>query len=218
VQLHVIEELWDLLSDTDAVDDQSKSEASSDETGHLCLCLSEAAITGVESSRSMRLVGTLQGFDIVILVDSGSSHSFLSSSLAPKLEGGSALPSPLQVKVANGAKVQCNVQFSQAAWSVQGYQFFTNFKVLPLQHYDVILGYEWLEPFSPMKVHWGAKWMMIPYGSKSVVLQGIVSALVPGDKVQLYQLSVPMEQDSDIDQMLLSKSVIPEVQQLLLGL
>jgi hypothetical protein len=59
---------------------------------------------------------------------------------------------------------------------------------------------------------------MIPYGSKSVVLQGIVSALVPGDKVQLYQLSVPMEQDSDIDQMLLSKSVIPEVQQLLLGL
>jgi hypothetical protein len=68
----------------------------------------------------MRLVGIIQGFEMVILVDSGSSHSFLSSSLASKLDGGSTLPSPLQVKVSNGAKVQCNVQFSQAAWSVQG--------------------------------------------------------------------------------------------------
>jgi hypothetical protein len=35
VQLHIIEELWDLSYDTDVVDDQSKSEASSDENGHL---------------------------------------------------------------------------------------------------------------------------------------------------------------------------------------
>jgi hypothetical protein len=166
--------LWDLFSDTASKDGQLHSDGISDEMGHLCICLSAVAVTGVESSRSMRSLVKIQGHDVVILVDSSSSHSFLSTSLAPKLGGESVLPKPLQVKVANGAKLQCKVQFLQAAWSIQGYQFYTDFKVLPLQHYDMILGYEWLEHFSPMKVHWGAKWMMIPYEHQSAVLQGIV--------------------------------------------
>jgi hypothetical protein len=155
-----------------------------------------------------------EGHDVVILVDSGSSHSFLSTSLAPKLGGESVLPKPLQVKVANGDKLQCKVHFLQAAWSMQGYQFCTDFKVLPLQHYDMILSYEWLEHFSPMKVHWGAKWMIFPYEHQSVVLQGIVSELIPGDKVQLYQMSVPDDQNDGTAQVLLTNSIIPEVQQL----
>jgi hypothetical protein len=42
-----------------------------------------------------------------------------------------------------------------------------NFMVFPLQHFDMILGYDWLEQFSPMKIHWGAKWISIPYGDTS---------------------------------------------------
>lgn len=46
--------------------------------------------------------------------------------------------------------------------------------VLPLQSYDMILGMDWLEHFSPMKVHWRHKWMVIPYQGSTVVLQGIL--------------------------------------------
>jgi hypothetical protein len=57
--------------------------------------------------------------------------------------------------------------------------------------------------------------MMIPYEHQSVVLHGIVLELIPGDKVQLYQMSVPNDQNDGTAQVLLTKSIIPEVQQLL---
>jgi hypothetical protein len=50
------------------------------------------------------------------------------------------------------------------------------------------MGYEWLEKFNPMKVHWGVKWMAIPYGSSTVVVQGLLSELHAGQVLQVYQL------------------------------
>jgi hypothetical protein len=35
----------------------------------LCACLSEAAITGVEDPRAMRLIRSIQGYQVMILVD-----------------------------------------------------------------------------------------------------------------------------------------------------
>jgi hypothetical protein len=72
---------------------------------------------------------------------------------------------------------------------MQGCQFCSYFKVLPLQHFDVVLGYDWLEKFSPMKVHCAEKWIAIPYATGTVVLKGILSKLCPGAVVQLFHLS-----------------------------
>jgi hypothetical protein len=83
--------------------------------------------------------------DILILVDSGSSNTFISAQLATKMTGVSRLIQPLSVKVANGIVMQCQLQFQNKVWEVQGLQFQSDFKVLPLQHFDVILGYDWLE-------------------------------------------------------------------------
>jgi hypothetical protein len=90
---------------------------------------------------------------MVMLVDSGSSHTFVSVAVADQLTGVSALSHCLSVKVANGARVQCDTQLLDVVWYVQGYRFHSDFKVLPLQHFDVVIGYDWLEHFSPMQVH-----------------------------------------------------------------
>ena len=65
---------------------------------------------------------------------------------------------------------------------MQGHSFSQDFRVLSLQSYDMVLGMDWLEHFSPMKVHWGNKWMPIPYQESSVLLQGLTSS-VPDDLV-----------------------------------
>jgi hypothetical protein len=36
----------------------------------------------------------------------------------------------------------------------------------------MIVGLDWLEKFSPMKVHWKQKWLVIPYKGSSVMLHG----------------------------------------------
>jgi hypothetical protein len=37
----------------------------------------------------------------------------------------------------------------------------------------MIVGIDWLERFSPMKVHWAQKWLSIPYEGVVITLQGI---------------------------------------------
>jgi hypothetical protein len=123
------------------------------------------------------------------LLDSGSSNTFISGVLAAQLSGVSPFSRTLSVQVADGAVVACTQQFKAAEWEVQGYKFCSDFTVLPLLHFDVILGYDWLECFSPMKVHWSEKWIAIPYGAETVLLLGILSELKPGAVVQVFQSS-----------------------------
>jgi hypothetical protein len=56
----------------------------------------------------MRLCGRIQGADLIILLDSGSYHTFASSEVATKLCGVSALSQCLSIQIANGAKVKCD--------------------------------------------------------------------------------------------------------------
>ncbi|WVZ55602.1 hypothetical protein U9M48_006242 [Paspalum notatum var. saurae] len=61
-----------------------------------------------------------------------------SSAVAEGLVGVQPLLKPINARVANG-------------------------EVLPLQHYDLILGMDWLEAHSSMQIHWKFKWLLIPY-------------------------------------------------------
>lgn len=108
----------------------------------------------------MQLKGTIGDQEVLILVDSGSSHSFISSTLASNLLGVQSLSSPVSVLVADGSSITCTQEVQMAAWSVQGYEFHSNLKIIPLGSYDMIVGTDWLSAFSPMKVHWAQKWMM----------------------------------------------------------
>jgi hypothetical protein len=96
------------------------------------------------------------------------------------------------VKVADGAVICCESQFLNARWEVQGYHFISNDKVLHLHHFNMILSYDWLERFSPMRLHWLEKWIAIPYGDTTVVLHGMLP-----DQSSVYHIS--SIQDSEVE-------------------
>jgi hypothetical protein len=124
------------------------------ETQQLFLTLSMVVVSGIPATRTLCLLGSLQGRLSNILVDSGSSHSFLSSQVASQLTGISSLSTPLFVKVANGQILDCSAQLMQAEWLVAEFLFKTDLKVIALATYDMILGMDWLEMHCPMKIHW----------------------------------------------------------------
>jgi hypothetical protein len=103
----------------------------------------------------------------------------------------------------------------QAEWDIQGVQFCADLKVLPLTHYDMILGYDWLLQFSPMKIHWEEKWLKIPYGNSTVVLHGLLSQLRAGAQIQLYQLASETLQSLGAETVQLPDDVPVEVKQLI---
>jgi len=85
----------------------------------------------------------------------------------------------------------CNVHLiyiQQAQWSVCDVTFQSTLKVLPLSSYDMILGMDWLETHSPMKVHWQQKWMIIPYQNSSIMLYSSLSDLPEGSLLQICSL------------------------------
>jgi hypothetical protein len=81
---------------------------------------------------------------------------------------------PLSVQVANGQILHSSKIVPAATWSMQGLEFQQDLKVLPLSSYDMILGLDWLEQHSPMKIHWAHKWLQLPYKSGMVQLTGIL--------------------------------------------
>lgn len=156
------------------------------------------ALSGTAGPKTLQLQGIIQGTPIKILVDSGSTNSFISEPIAQLLSDRPMQPVNVRVKVANGGVMQCSAVFPSSPWTMQGYSFAQDLRVLPLQAYDLVLGMDWLEKYSPMKVHWGNKWMLIPHQGASVLLQGIISSDPKELVVQL--LSVQLQEPySELD-------------------
>ena len=194
----MVQELWELFQ---LEDEHPEYQVSSPTTSEeLFLALSKAAVSGSDAPRTVKLSGSIQHLPVTLLVDSGSSASFISAHLAARLSGICSLPTAVSVQVAGGSTLSCHSVLPQALWFIGDLAFQTDLKVLPLKAYDIILGMDWLESFSPMTVHWQQKWLKIQYEDQMVVLQGLtppspdqvlVQLCVVSDSNQQLQSSAP---------------------------
>jgi hypothetical protein len=94
---------------------------------------------------------------MLILVDSGSTHSFVSTTFLQKTGLQAQAGKPQVVRVANGETLMTNAMVPQMEWWCQGHTFQSDMKVLDLEAFDAILGYDWLQQYSPMICHWNNK-------------------------------------------------------------
>jgi hypothetical protein len=112
---------------------------------------------------------------MLILVDTGSSHSFVSSHFVQLNRLPTSDIKPQQVKLANGNWMTTTKQVKGLDWYIQGHTFTTDMIVLDLLPYDAILGFDWLKAYSPMTCDWKGKTLQFTHQNRSVVLQGIQS-------------------------------------------
>jgi hypothetical protein len=82
----------------------------SDTEAQVLMVLSQEVVSTGSSPKTLSFQGEIQGKPMVILVDSGSSHSFVNLSLAPLLSGLSPVLRPVQVQVANGQIIKCDTE------------------------------------------------------------------------------------------------------------
>jgi hypothetical protein len=136
--------------------------------------LSLHAISGRPQHKAIQLRALARNQALAILVDSGSSHIFLSSIVASKLQVVATTISPMAVKVANGASLPCSVEVRNFEWWVQGHTFQVDANIIDMSAYDLVLGLDWLQHFSPMLCDWLEKWMEFQYKWETVRLQRIL--------------------------------------------
>jgi hypothetical protein len=141
-----------------------------------CCRLSIYALFGRDSSDSMSVRSIVNKQVMVMLIDSGSSTSFISEHMVKQL-GLTVVPcQPVQVKVASGEKLMSATSVQNLEWWSNGHFYHTDMRVLPLGAFDAILGFDWLKQHNPMECDWEHKKLQF-------VDEGVQVKLI-GDEVQ----------------------------------
>lgn len=76
----------------------------------LLMAISCAAWSGNDTNTTFRLQGSIQQHEPIVLLDSGSSHTFISDKYCTMLSGITTLERSMTVRVANGQVIACTQQ------------------------------------------------------------------------------------------------------------
>jgi hypothetical protein len=144
--------------------------------------LSLNALAGTAHGDALQLRTVVSNKVMLLLIDSGSSHSFVSSSFLKTVGLQPVVAPPRKVKVANGQILVTDKMVPHMEWWCQGHTLTSDMKVLDLGVYDAILGYDWLKTHSPMICQWDKKVIEFQENGNTVTLQGIqsVQQTLPG--------------------------------------
>ena len=102
--------------------------------------LSLNALAENDTYNTIRIKGNCQGRDLIILIDSGSTHSFIDEATITELNVSKSKTTLLAVTVANGNVMLCEMQSPDFTWFMQGHEFKANLRVLKLSRHDIVLG------------------------------------------------------------------------------
>lgn len=125
--------------------------------------------TGSATNNTIKIKGTTKKKSLNILIDSGSTHSFIEPDSLRQVVRVAELTNPLIIAVADGNKMASNAICKDFQWHMQGQDFTANLRVLPLGGCDV-LGVDWLH--NPITLDYGKLSIILHKGKKKVTLQG----------------------------------------------
>ncbi|WZY88783.1 hypothetical protein YC2023_045518 [Brassica napus] len=157
--------------------------------------VSANSVVGITSSRTMKLRRVIQDREVVVLVDSGAMHNFISTKLIEELHLLLSSTRSYGVLVAGGVNVQGRGLINDVPLLLPTCQVTTSFLPLELGVADVILGVQWLDTLGEMRVNWKSQWMKICVDEKWVELQGDLS--VHSEAVSLISLWKIVEEEGE---------------------
>lgn len=88
------------------------------------------ALEGVTNNKIIKVEGQANKCNLMILIDSGSTHSFLDESTTERLKCQLTGTPPLSVTVANGSRVMSNSACNGFGWEMQGERFEADLRLL----------------------------------------------------------------------------------------
>lgn len=115
------------------------------------------ALTNNDTENSIKLKAMVKNKVMLILLDSGSSHSFVSKEFVELTKMETVLIQPRKVKLANGEYLTTDAKVQNLEWYIQGHTLSSEMLVLDMAPYDAILSFDWLKQHSLMECDWTNK-------------------------------------------------------------
>lgn len=139
---------------------------------HQIMELSMNAFLGNDTPTTMKVRGQFGRCEVVILIDSGALHNFVT----PGVVEHSKLPlisgSKLQIRLGTGVTVDGLGVCHFVSFSVQGEAFTDDFISLELRGVDVVLGVKWLRKLGKCLVDWSIHELGFKHRGRMVTLVG----------------------------------------------
>jgi len=151
-----------------------------------CCQLYLDAVAGTETSETIRLRALVGNQVMILLIDSGSTHTFVTKAFAERAGCHLSAAPVVSVKVANGQYMTSDSQVIGLQWWTQGHTFNTDMRILDIGAYDAIIGMDWLKLQGKMECDWEGKSLSFKHQGQQITLQGIISQ----QQKQLAELSV----------------------------
>jgi len=108
----------------------------------------------------------------IALIDTWSDISFINAKFATHHKFHISATSPLQVATTNGSTMLSETSCSACSYSIQGHEFISDFRLLELKGYDIILGADWLLVHIPVGLNLKTREFTITkYGSSLLTFQ-----------------------------------------------
>ena len=130
------------------------------------------ALVGVSSPQTIRVTGIINGRPLHILIDSGSTHNFVSLKFAKRMGCCKTASPAFAVMVANGERLTCEEIYLVVPMEIQEYRFQANVYPLDLQGPDVVLGMQWLQGLGRVLHDWSKLTMEFWDKGKKYVICG----------------------------------------------
>ncbi|KAK0600484.1 hypothetical protein LWI29_015417 [Acer saccharum] len=133
------------------------------------------SLMGLTSSTTMKLKGQLGSRDVVVLVDSGASHSFISAKVVDELGLVCEETNRYRIQVGNGMCFKQAGVCKAVELYLQGHTVVDDFFPFELGSVNVVLGIIWLCTLGVVQVDWSAFTMRFKVGDLWVCLVGDLS-------------------------------------------
>ncbi|CAL4917571.1 unnamed protein product [Urochloa decumbens] len=137
------------------------------------LRISLNALTGITTGDTIRLRVLIHGVELVALVDSGSTHTFIRGSVADRI-GLTVMPRPgRKVSVADGRRLSSLGVCTATPVDIHGERFFIDCHALALDGFDIVLGVQWLKTLGPITWDFTTLTMTLLHQGRPCVWHGI---------------------------------------------
>jgi hypothetical protein len=142
------------------------------------------AMRGRNGPETMRVAGLIQAVSTIILLDSGSSHNFVSESLARKLQLHPVKGPRIRVMVASGEKLASKGKCVGVAVKLGKFQSQVDFFILPLEGYEAVLGMQWLWTLGEILWDFSKLTMKFQWNGRLVMLKGLTDQVIEGYELE----------------------------------
>ena len=130
------------------------------------------SVVGFTSSHTMKLKGEIQGHPVMVLIDCGATHNFITKDIVQQLRLSLIATTSYGVMMGTGGMVRTEGMCKNFLLTLQDVEIIEDFLPLDLGSADVILGMQWLEKLGRMQINWKTLLVKFQLGTTTIMLKG----------------------------------------------